>query len=123
MRGLVLRRDERALGADQLPLLAGEPLLGAGGQLLRVAGVAGRERRGQGAALPEVVVVDLGDRRAEAVLELRLRRLHVLALSLQRARLREVEFDGEDPDVPAAQVAAAGAGGSLRSVRSSWRTS
>ena len=31
--------------------------------------------------------------------KLRLRRLHVLPLALERARLREVELDGEDPDV------------------------
>ena len=34
--------------------------------------------------LPELVVVDLGDRDTEAVLQLRLRRLDVLALALQR---------------------------------------
>src|SRR5579872_3924072 len=82
-------------------------------------------RDGEPRALPEVVVVDLGDGRTEPVLQLRLHGLHVLALSLQRARLGEVELDGEDADVAGGQVgydAAAGAG-SLRSVRSTCRVS
>ena len=61
--------------------------------------VAGDARDRQRRALPELVMVDLGDRGTEPVLELRLGRLDVLALALERARLREVELDGEDRDV------------------------
>src|SRR6185436_18708595 len=43
--------------------------------------------------------------RAEAVLQLRLRRLHVLALPLQRPGLGEMQVDGEDADVPGAHAA------------------
>src|SRR5205085_1849012 len=56
------------------------------------------------APLPEVVVVDLGDRGAEAILELRLRRLDVLALALQRAGVRKVQLDREDADVARAHA-------------------
>src|SRR5205823_4254765 len=50
-------------------------------------------------ALPYVVVVDLGDRGAEPVLQLCLRRADEVALLLQRVRRREVQLDGEDADV------------------------
>src|SRR5581483_12053452 len=53
-------------------------------------------------ALPEVVVVDFRDRRAEALLQLRLRRLDVLPLSLQRPRLGEVQLERQDPAVAGA---------------------
>jgi len=62
-------------------------------QTVGLVRLARRDRRRQPAALPEVVVVDLRDRGAEAVLQLRLRRLDVLALSLERACLGKVELD------------------------------
>jgi hypothetical protein len=126
---LVLGVDESPLDAHQLPLLAGEPALRAGGELLGAARVAGRERRRDRRPLPQVVVVDLGDRGAEAVLELRLRRQDMLALPLQRARLGEVELGDEDRDEAGAQdssavAAAAPAGaGSSSDVRSTSRVS
>jgi hypothetical protein len=43
-------------------------------------------------------MIDLGDGRAEAAGELRLGRLHVLALALQRPSLGEVELDRENRD-------------------------
>src|SRR5581483_10984826 len=95
-------RDERPVGAHELPLLAGEPRLGACRELLRVARLARDERRGQRTALPEVVVVHLGDGGAEPVGELRLRRLHVLPLALERPRVGEVQLDGENRDEAAA---------------------
>src|SRR5438067_11217850 len=61
--------------------------------------VARDTREGQPRALPELVVVDLRDRSSEPLLQLRLRRLDVLALALQRARLRAVELDRENPDI------------------------
>jgi hypothetical protein len=95
-------------------------------QRLDLAMLARDASEGEAASLPQVVVIDLGDRGAEAVLELRLRRLHELALALERARLGEVELDGEDADVAGAHgaysavvVAGSGSGvGALRSVRS-----
>ena len=48
-------------------------------------GVAADERGGQPRALPQVVVVGLGHRRAEALLQLRLQRLQLLALALEAA--------------------------------------
>src|SRR5512133_738721 len=47
-------------------------------------------------------MVDLGDRRAEPLLQLRLCRLDVLTLALQRARLRKMELDRENPDIAGA---------------------
>jgi hypothetical protein len=123
---LVLERDEGELRADELPLLAREPSLGARRQLLRGPRFAGDERGRQRAALPEIVVVDLGDRSAEAVLELRLRREDMAPLALQRAGLREVELGRQDRDVAAAQESAgAGAVGPASSseVRSTSRVS
>ena len=51
--------------------------------LLAAPGGVARERHGQRGALPEVVVVGLGDRRPEPLLEVRLQRLDLLALALQ----------------------------------------
>src|SRR5262249_9178599 len=121
---------EQPLGPHELPLLAGEPPLGAGGEPLGLGGITGDEGGGERRALPELVVVDLGDRRAEPVLQLRLGGEDVLALPLQRPGLREVELDGEDRDEAGAQdgsagvaaVAPAGAGSSSE-VRSTSRVS
>jgi hypothetical protein len=128
----VLGRDERALRADELPFLPGQPGLGARRELGRLACVARDERRRQAAALPEVVVVDLRDGSAEAVRELRLRGLDVLALALERSRLGEVQLDRQDGDEPGAassgapQDSSAGAPagtGSSSEVRSTSRVS
>src|SRR4051794_16371877 len=51
------------------------------------------ERRGERAALPEIVVGGLGDGGAEALLQVRLERLHLLALALQAVVVRKVEVD------------------------------
>src|SRR4051794_15963782 len=88
------------------------------------AGRAGkRERR----SLPQVVVVDLGDGRAEPVAEVVLRRADVMALALQRRRLREVQLDGEDRDEAQGHVelyaAASAPDGSSSDVRSTSRVS
>ena len=65
-------------------------------------------------ALPELVVVDLRHRGAEAPLELRLDRQQLLALALERAVLGEVQLGGEDADV-------AGAHGALPATRRARR--
>src|SRR5438094_3755411 len=88
-----------SLGAHELVLLSVQIADRLFEQLLRLAVLAGDAGHGQPGALPEGVVVDHGHRRAEAVLELRLCRLDVLPLSLQRSSLGEVELHGEDPDV------------------------
>jgi len=128
----VLGRDERSIGAHELPFLAGEPRLGACRELLGLARVPRHERRRQTAALPEVVMVDLRHGRAETVGELGLRRLDVLALPLERSSLREVQLDRQDRDEATAaarrraQDSSAGAPagtGSSSEVRSTSRVS
>ncbi len=51
-------------------------------------------------------MVDLGHRSSEAILKLSFRRLDVLPLALQRARLGEVQLDAQNPDVARTQVRA-----------------
>src|SRR3954447_4986472 len=69
---------------------------------------SGRQR----GALPEVVMVGLGDRRAEAPLQLGLQRDDLLALALEAPVVREVKLDPEDADE-----------GGYESSRSTWRVS
>jgi hypothetical protein len=96
--GLVVGRHDHQLRPDEYPVLSCEPLLGARGKLFGLPGLARDERRRQPAALPQLVVVDLGDRGAETVLQLCLGRQDVLPLALERPGLGEVELDGEDRD-------------------------
>src|SRR5215468_5071596 len=128
----VIGGHDHPLGAGHLVLLTVEIPQGIVQQPVELAVLAGHAGDRQPRTLPEVVVVDLGDGRAEAVLQLRLRRLHVLALALERPGLREVEVDGEDADVARAHGAggprySAGAEGEPpsveRSVRSTVRVS
>src|SRR5262249_31181448 len=101
-RPLVVERDDLPLYPRELERLAAEVALGAVQQLLHLVVVACDARQRQPRALPQLVVVDLGYRGSEALLELRLGRLDVPALALQRARLREMELDRENPDVAGA---------------------
>src|SRR4051812_18820123 len=71
-------------------------------ELVMLARHAGQR---QTSSLPELVVIDLRDRGAETVLQLRLRRQHMLALPLQRPGIGEVQVDSEDADVPGAHAA------------------
>src|SRR5438552_11729313 len=98
---LFLGVDEEALGERDLPLLSPQPALGLVEQPLDLPVLAGDARRGDASALPGVVMVDLGHRSADAVLELRLRRAQVVPLLLHPVRLRAVELTGQDP-APAA---------------------
>src|SRR5205823_13043382 len=98
MRSLI-DRHHLALGPDELPVLAGEVPLGPVQQLPELSMAARHAGHRQAGALPELVVVDLGDRGAKPVLELGLGRVDVLPLPLQRARFGEVQLDGEDADV------------------------
>src|SRR5262249_22997087 len=101
---LVVERHDLPLDPRKLELLAAEVPLGAVQELPHLMVLARDARHRQARALPQLVVVDLGDRGAEALLQLRLGRLDVLALALQRARLREMELDRENPDVAGAHV-------------------
>jgi hypothetical protein len=76
-----------------------EEALGAVKQLVEGADLARSARHDEARTLPEIVVVDLGDRRPEPVLQLRLRRGDVLALSFKRAGLGKVQLYRENSDV------------------------
>src|SRR5579862_3734679 len=98
VHGLVLRVDDEPLGERDLPLLAAQPPLSRVEQPLGVPVLAGDAGDGDAGALPDVVVVDLGDRGADAALELRLRSAQVVPLLLQRMRGGELELAGQDAD-------------------------
>src|SRR5262245_2649201 len=83
MRSLI-ERHHLALDAAQLEVLRGEVALRAVEQADELRVAAGDARERQLRALPDVVVVDLGDRGAEAPLQLRLDGQQLLALALQR---------------------------------------
>jgi hypothetical protein len=119
-----IERHHLALDVHELPLLPGEVALGAVEELLELAVPAGDAGHGQRGPLPEIVVVYLGDGGAEAIPELRLGRGDMLALSLQRAGLGEMQLDREDADVTGSvQVVAAAGVLSSRPVRSIARVS
>src|SRR5438105_290762 len=63
--------------------------------------LSGDARDGDPRALPELVVVDLGHRGADAVLQLGLRRAQVMALLLQGMRVGKMQLAGENADVAA----------------------
>src|SRR6266516_2577946 len=111
---LFLGIDQEALRERDLPRLGAQPALGLVEQPLDLPVLARDTRSRDARALPDIVVVDLRDGRADAVLELRLRGAKVLALFLQRVRLREVELARENSD-PAARHAAIQPDSSARS--------
>src|SRR4029453_18608011 len=90
------------LDTDQLVLLSVQVANRFFEQLSRLAVLAGNTGHGQPAPLPEAVVVDLGHGCPEAVLQLRLRRLYLPPLALQRARFREMQVHRQDADVAGA---------------------
>jgi hypothetical protein len=65
--------------------------------LLKPAAADHREERG---TLPRVLVIDLADGRAEALLQGRLDGLQLSSFALQRAGVREVEVDAQYDNVP-----------------------
>src|SRR5436305_14240490 len=99
---LVLRIDEEPPGPRDLPRRPAQPPLRIVQEALDLPVLARDARRGDARTLPDVVVVDLGHRGADPVLELCLRGAQVVALVLQGVRLGEVKLAGEDPD-PAAR--------------------
>src|SRR4051794_4298204 len=97
---LFLGIDQEALRERDLPLLAAQPALGLVEQPLDLALLARDTRSRDARALPGVVVVDLRDGSTDAVLKLRLRGAEMMALLLQRVRLRKVELARENSDQP-----------------------
>src|SRR5262245_14867579 len=88
-----------ALGAHELELPSRQVALGLVEKLLGLPVLTGDTGHRQPSALPELVMVDLGDRHTEAVLQLRLRGVDVLALPLERTCVGKVQLDAQDPDV------------------------
>src|SRR5581483_5025486 len=124
-RLLVVRRDEQSVAADELPLVRGEPPLGARGELLGVRSRARDAGDRQRRPLPEVVVIDLRDGRPEPVPQVVLRRADEVPFALQRRGLGKVELGGEDRDVARghAYEASPAPAGSSSDVRSTSRVS
>src|SRR5205823_4834316 len=98
----LVERDDLALRANELVLLPVQVAHRLVEQAMNLTLFACDARERQPRSLPELVVVDLRDGRAEAVLQLRLRRLDELPLSLQRTGFGEVELERQDSDVAAA---------------------
>jgi hypothetical protein len=68
------------------------------GRGVQIADVSGHDRGGEASPLPQVVVLGLGDRSAEAPPQVLLERDQLLALALEAAALREVEVDLDQAD-------------------------
>jgi hypothetical protein len=66
--------------------------------VVQAARLARHQRGGHRRALPQLVVVGLGDRRPEAPPKLVLERHDLLALGLEAAALREVQLDLDQAD-------------------------
>ena len=84
------QRHDLAFDADELERLPAQVALRAVEEPLELVVTPRDAGEGESRALPDVVVVDLRHRRAEPVLELRLRGADEPPLPLQRACLREV---------------------------------
>src|SRR5687767_2877639 len=95
-----------SFNADTLRKLPVEPAFNPVGADLDVRRGAPDDRRGERRSLPKVVMVGLGDRRAEPLMELRLDRLQLLPLSLEAPVLREVQVDLENGGVTQAAIRA-----------------
>ena len=95
-RQVALDREHGAGRVDQVVLLRAQVALGVDEGLLDGVVLAAHDRHRQARALPAVVVVDLGHRRAEAPLELRLGVQQVLALALERSAVRQMQFEAQD---------------------------
>src|SRR5215217_7601862 len=76
-----------------------EPAFNPVGADVHISHCPADQRRREGRTLPEVVMVGLGDGSTEALVDLRLRRLELLPLSLEAPVVREVQMNLEDRDV------------------------
>src|SRR5262249_41231772 len=111
----VIGRHHQAVAARQDPVPGGEPPFRPGSKLLRLVRGACSTCDREGSALPQLVVIDLGDARTEAVAEVVLRGAHEVALALQGRRFGEVELDREDGDETRAHSELAGSSSDVRS--------
>src|SRR5687767_9857045 len=92
MKSLVARHDG-SLDSHPLRKLPIEPALNPVGAGLHIGDGPTHERSRQRRALPQVVVIGLGDRGPEALVELRLHRLQLLPLPLEAPVLREMQVN------------------------------
>src|SRR5439155_14148911 len=95
---LVIEAHHRALDRERLESLSRQPAFGIVEQTDGLADLPGRTGEGQPCPLPDIVVVDLGDRAADAVLQVRLHRLDDHPLLLQRMALGQEELERVDAD-------------------------
>jgi hypothetical protein len=93
------RRNETALEGNPLGVLRIDVTAQVGGGPFERRELTADERGGDGRPLPEVVMIGLGDSRTEAALQLRLQRQKLLALSLERMLVGEMEVDLDERDV------------------------
>jgi hypothetical protein len=93
------RREQPALEPDTVRKLRLDVALELLHCALERPGVATDEAGGERRALPERVVIGLGDRRAKATLKLRLERQQLLALPLERSVLGEVQMNLNDGEI------------------------
>src|SRR4029079_5804553 len=97
-RALVVGIDDEALRKRNLPLLPAQPALRLVEQPLDLAMLARDARDRNPCALPHVVVVDLGNGRSDAILELGFRTAYEVTLLLQRVRRWKVQLAREHAD-------------------------
>jgi hypothetical protein len=94
-----VRRHETALESHPIGVLRQDVALEVVRRPPQRSRVAPRERGRERGALPEIVMIGLGDRGAEAPLKLSLEREQLLPLVLQRMPLGEVKVDRDEDDV------------------------
>src|SRR4029077_16604527 len=90
--------DELALARPELERLPREPPLRLVEQPGRIARLSCDARECQTRPLPDVVVVDLRNRAAQACRKLLFHGAQMHPLLLERMALREMELEGEDAD-------------------------
>ena len=101
MLAFSFKRHDLSLDRPELEGLAGEIALRAVEEPQQLVVAACHARQREPGALPDIVVVDLGDGCTEAALELRFHGEQVLSLPLERVILGEIELERENADVSA----------------------
>src|ERR1700755_178440 len=94
----LVARNQAALDPNSLRELRLDVALELGRGVVQHRGSTPDEGRREGGSLPQVVVVGLGDGRAEALLKVRLQRVQLLALALEARVVREVQVDLDEAD-------------------------
>src|SRR6266540_544996 len=95
----VIERDYLPVDRPQLEGLTRQEALRPREQLLHVTVAAGDARERDPGALPELVMVDLGNRGPEPALQLSFHRQQLFPLSFQRSVLGKVELGRQDSDI------------------------